>query len=50
MAKTPKKKLRTRGLTIWFREDEVAEITRRAGRKALSTWVRDQLLSLMAMP
>ena len=50
MSKSPKKKLRTHGLTIWFREDEVAEIKRRAGRAAASTWVRGVLLSFLAMP
>jgi hypothetical protein len=49
MSKT-KKKLRVSGLTIWFTEAERKEIERRRGSLPASTWVREQLLSLMAMP
>lgn len=40
----------TKGLTIWFTVTEYDEIARRAGKLSKSGWVRDQLLSLMAMP
>jgi hypothetical protein len=48
----PAKARKTKGITIWFTPTDYEEIQRRctSERKGPSTWVRDQLLSLMAMP
>lgn len=56
MPKSPKKHRipaearRTLPLSVWFNRTELAEVKRRAGTLPASTWIREQLLSLMAMP